>query len=165
MNDKGAAAPHDAASGVESADILRQLVAGSQLLAIDTLHFVAKRRDQAAGQLLSPIDSSTAAVESKFEAMQPTLPPVDKCSFLVRGMLRFISLGASEQPAAEISIVLRLTYSFAGRTEALSNDELGQFANQVAVHHAWPFMRERVVTACQLIGVPPHVLPLRKLTA
>lgn len=165
MSKKGTAASGGPASGTERTDLLRQLAAGSQLLAIDTLHFVAKRRDQAVGQLLSPIDSSTAAVESKFEAMQPTLPPVDACSFLVRGLVRFVSHGEGEQPAAEISIVLRLTYSFAGRTEPLSNDELGQFANQVAVHHAWPFMRERVVTACQLIGVPPHVLPLRKLTA
>jgi hypothetical protein len=142
--------------------VIRDLVLGSQLVAIDTVHFTAQRLDPAPGKPLPTIDLTSCDVVTEFETFKPNGQQLEAASFLVRGALRYVPKGGGET-LATIEIALRVHYTFASRAEQLTDASLALFANQVALHHAWPFMRERVAAACQIIGIPPYVLPLRKL--
>lgn len=150
--------PHPDATGT-----LRGLVGASELVAVETVHFHARRAEHTVGKALPPIDVASVRVEPTFDTLKPVHPPPGSATFLVRGNIKFQPNGDNSDAVAEIQIVLRLTYNFAGQTAALPDDSLQQFANQIALHHAWPFLRERVATACQILGVQGYVLPLRKL--
>ena len=144
---------------------LREVLATSELLAVETVHFRASRSEHAVGKPLPAIDGATVRVLPTFDTLKPVHPPTGAATFLVRADVKFLPAGKGDDPVAEIQVVLRLTYTLAGATAPLAEDALLQFANQIALHHAWPFLRERVATACQILGVQAYVLPLRKLVS
>jgi hypothetical protein len=65
-------------------------------------------------------------------------------------------------PVAALGLTLRLSYTLT-EVAAFDGDVVMRFATQVAMHQAWPFLRERVRSLSCEMGLPPLLLPLRHL--
>jgi hypothetical protein len=57
-----------------------------------------------------------------------------------------------------LGVTLRVAYSTELHLDAAS---LMQFGNQVAMHHAWPFLRERVRSLSSEMSLPVVLLPIQ----
>ena len=137
------------------------LVAASQLLAVETVAISAKREhdSQIGRELVLPDDLS---VDVSAHAGHPKTCPQDACSFLCS--VKCTWRGETNKEAlASLEVVLRLSYEFRGLTEPPTTELATSFANPIAFHHAWPFLRERARTLSAEMGLPPVVLPLRHL--
>ena len=90
--------------------------------------------------------------------------PADQSACLLEFTISWRPIGDDSDgaPTAQMKFSFRLMYSFSGSPP--SRDAFEQLASNLGVHHAWPFLRERVRTFAADLSLPPTVLPLRRLT-
>lgn len=137
---------------------LRDLVQATQLHAIDIVRNAAWRLDMT--QIGEALDHRPAQLEAHVEVSTPPVSREGWLTFLVsiRGRL---TRDGTEVGQLEASV--RLAYQFSGTAppDALVN----AFGESLAVHHAWPYLREKVHTLGMGIGFHLAPLPLRRLGA
>lgn len=67
------------------------------------------------------------------------------------------------RPVASASVTLLAAYGLEGIERALAEVEIVAFGEGVALHQAWPFLRERLRTFSVDLGLQPLLLPLKPL--
>ena len=134
-----------------------ELVSFSTLASIDVVSIRAGR-DPA---FLEPSLEMSEEVQTELTLQAPKVPRSEGTSFIVK--LECLWVAANEsRPVAHVEVALRVAYLFRGLSKAPSGDLLAEFGHQAAVHHAWPFLRERVRALSNELGLPQFLLPLRQ---
>jgi hypothetical protein len=119
---------------------------------------------------LGPLPEVTAVPSFALRVRKPQPPPLGGAAFLVDAV---VTWGASAEAClqgdvastadaeAYISLTLRVLYDFPDLPSAPDAALVERLGNEAAVHHAWPFVRERLLTMSTSLGLAPFVLPLR----
>ena len=139
---------------------LNGLVACSELQGVDLVRVAVERSggDPGLGPLPAPanwhVDVSAA------ELQVPT-------KLVAQGVAVIVSVQAAGHDGAgrtfaKAEVAVRVAYTFAGLTVAPEVALVGKFAEELALHHAWPFLRERLRSLSGEFGLPVVVLALRK---
>ena len=136
---------------------LPQLVQRARIEAVDVVGVRAERAHASpmAGLLTLP---DTLKVSVDVRVQHPTVMPEERASFVVGVSCRWREPGGKAD-LARVDVDVRVAYVFADVAQAPDAAMTKQFATQLAAHHAWPFLRERVRTLSGELGVP-LVLPL-----
>jgi len=139
------------------------LVKVASLTSIDTVDLIAHRAHDrwVGGGVPLPTEFR---VDTSLVVHSPNTSPIDKTSYLVVVGCKWLERGAAE-PYGIVEVAIRVAYHFAGLSKAPEIGLLSQFGTEIAVHHAWPFLRERIRSASMEIGLQPAVLPIRHATA
>ena len=137
---------------------LVQLVQRAALESVDVVAFSGERAQTARSGRLSPPEQAEVTLETS-----AVLPK----SLEVKGLACVCTMSATWQVGGQIvarlSFDFRLSYSFVALDVAPPRGLAEAFVEQVALHHAWPFARERMRSASVELGLLPFVLPLRAL--
>ncbi|MEZ4467875.1 MAG: hypothetical protein R3F60_02115 [bacterium] len=158
-----------AALSPSRSEALRGLVGRSSLECIDIVRVHAERGDmlEIGRGLARP--STEAGLVPRIELSFPPRQEGGTMTFMVNLLADlhedFIAArsGANSRRLGLFAVSARMLYRLEGEqpSEALTH----QFGRELAVHHAWPFLRERVNTLAQGIGLAPALLPLRRIDA
>lgn len=140
---------------------LRRLIAHSELTTIDFVKVSAERTwaDRVHGGALAEpqewvIDVSAPVVRC------PAEPRAEGAAILVE--LGAVWRGGDGETYGHATVTLRVAYGFSGLAAAPSAAVVAQLGSDLGVHHAWPFLRERLRGISVELGLPAVVLPLRK---
>ena len=147
-------------AGVDVHAQLRALVGVARLDAVDIVQVAAGRKhvDRPVGAMSAPQEWTIAIGPPQYQF--PTVPSSDGAAILVSVTAQCTDGG--ETVFAEIQVQARVQYAFVGLASAPPPEVLKKFGDDVGIHHAWPYLRDRVQTLSQWLGLPPVVLPLRK---
>lgn len=140
---------------------LRDLVARADLETVDTVQLSAERLyvDRVHGGPLSQPDVLQIEIGAP-TVRYPTAPEATGAAILVELAVEW--RGVNGVAYGRAALTMRVAYRFAGLEQAPLPATLAEFANELGLHHAWPFLRERLRTLSAELGLPPAVLPLRK---
>lgn len=140
---------------------LRGLVARSELTGVDVVKVSAERTwaDRVhGGPLAEPeewsIDVSAPVVRC------PTEPRAEGAAILVE--VGAVWRGGDGKAYGQAVVSIRVAYGFSGLAAPPSAEVVAQLGRELGVHHAWPFLRERLRGISAELGLPAVVLPLRK---
>lgn len=139
---------------------MEQLVSQAKLVAIDLVELHADRSHPNVGGPLSYPPGM--AIDVRVDIALPGEQPAQQASFICAVRCAWKTSNDNDESLAAVAIAFRVAYGFQ-LDEALSNDEARAFGRQVAIHHAWPFLREKVRAVTCELGLPPLLLPLRHL--
>ncbi len=140
---------------------VRELVARADLEAVDTVRIVAERlyADRVHGGTLS--EASELHIElSPPTVRYPTEPQASGAAILVDLVATW--RGPDAVVYGQAALTVRVAYRFLGLDQAPAAKVVEEFANELGLHHAWPFLRERLRTLSAELGLPAAILPLRK---
>ena len=135
---------------------LNDLTRAAELKHIDLVGFQGERANPVVGGPLQAPDELT--FRCKIGVGLPNTFPDGSISFVTEANV--VWEGGDGEIQAAVTIILRLAYDLRGEGRP-TDDIVNQFATQVVVHHAWPFIRERLRTMSADLGLPPLVLPVR----
>lgn len=152
-------AARPAAAGPELHAKLRALVGAAELVAIDPIRVFAARSLDGGTDEAMPLPS-TLTVDTQFTHRYPKALSKDGTFVLIGLACTFKDADAKVH--GETLVELRLAYHFKGLSVPPDEALIDLFAREIAMHHAWPFLRERARSLGVDIGLPPLVLPLRK---
>jgi len=162
------ASPESHAASIEPLDPatlqagLRDLVAHADLVAVDVVDQRLTRpcADRLEGPLPSPAAWTTTWTLGK--TLHPRVPSATGTAVLVEVRATWSDEVAPTVHLAEAHVRVRLAYVFRDLAAAPHEQVLAKFADDLGLHHAWPFLRERLHALGASMGLPPVVLPLRK---
>jgi len=140
---------------------LRELVAHAELLAIDIVQQEAARPVQAPHEGLLPRSDDWTTAWQLGKTLFPRKPSATGTTVLVE-MTATWSSDEVVEPLAHARARARVAYAFRDLEQPPHPQVLAAFADDLGLHHAWPFLRERLHTLGASMGLPPVVLPLRK---
>ncbi len=142
---------------------LRDLVEVAQLAAVELVSMGASRAHESntSAALVTPPELE---VSIAINTLYPTTPQSGGSAFICSAQCHWRAKD-EEAEVASCVVQYRVTYVFPGRTDALSKEQQVAFANHVALHTAWPFLRAKVQQLSVELGLPAFALPLRKMLA
>jgi hypothetical protein len=141
---------------------LSDVVAVAQLATVDLVEILARRNSPAGGGHL-PLPDTAITVE--IEISSPKAYHGKQASFLATVRCFWTSKDPSTEKYATASVTHRVAYEFSRDIANADPDVIKAFGEELALHHAWPFLRERLRSLSGEMGLPAVVLPLRKLPA
>lgn len=146
--------------GLELHQALQALVGVAQLESVDVVEVAAVRKygDRPVGQMALPDDCQAIIGAPQYH--YPTTASKEGAAVLASIGVQYKD-GAGEV-YAELQLKIRVQYGFVGLERAPSVHLVAKLAEDLGLHHAWPYLRERLQTLSQWLGLPPVVLPLRK---
>jgi hypothetical protein len=152
----------DAAAKTSRPISIETLVQCARLQNINVVGLEASREHSSITAGLLPEPPRGLDVNIQIQTHNPAQPSAESNAFLVTLDCVWVDT-KSKVPLARVRVQTRLAYTFTGLGAAPSVQELAAFADGVAVHHAWPFLRERVMTLGLELQMPPVILPIRRL--
>lgn len=139
---------------------LDELVKSAKLVGIDVVKYRWERgHPVVAGPLKLPPTLNTTI---EIRVAVPTELPPESASFLCIALVKLTDPDNAELVLGVVEIQVRVAYTLEGVTPPLTPEEGKQFGEVLAMHQAWPFLRERLRTASSELGLNPIVLPLNK---
>ncbi|MCA9527023.1 MAG: hypothetical protein KC549_12095 [Myxococcales bacterium] len=148
-------------------EVLRDLVGRTTLKAIDIVRVHAERADMFAIGGTLTVSAGHLAVLPQIEVAFPPEQANGSLTVMVNLLAELDPSPDREsgerQAFGTVAVSARLLYSLQGAQPSAALTH--QFGRELAVHHAWPFLRERVNTLAQGIGLAPALLPLRRIDA
>lgn len=147
--------------GQRSALDLRGLVALSELTGIDVVKVSAERvwADRVHGGSLAEPEEWIVEVSSP-AVRCPSEPQTEGAAVLVE--VGVVWKGGDGKVYGHAGVSVRVAYGFSGLEVAPTAEVVAQLGRDLGVHHAWPFLRERLRGISAELGLPAVVLPLRK---
>lgn len=142
-------------------EALRALVACSEVQAVDIVRIAVDRNgvgDPGFGPLPVPANWQTSVAVPELQCpMQPS----------PQGAAVIVSIEATWHDGAghtfaKAQVAVRVSYQFAGLAVTPSFELVAMLARELGLHHAWPFLREKLRSISGEFGLPAVVLPLRK---
>lgn len=85
--------------------------------------------------------------------------------FFIGTGVRFVSPDEGDKQQIYAEIESEFIADYAMKEGGFSEDSLKQFANQNAIYHVWPYLREYVQSTCQRFRLPPIVMPMFQVSA
>ena len=142
---------------------LREFVAAAKLVVIDLVEMEAHREHLSASTLTLPLPPELLTNIRVSGQHQPELLGATGATFLAG-----LEITWSDKPTgtrlASASVTLRLAYAFDPMPKRPSQELIAAFGKDVAMHHAWPFLRERLDSLSSALGMPKVVLPLNHVS-
>lgn len=139
---------------------LADVTARATLEAIDLVDFEIHRKAPSNG---TPLEyPATLEVKLDVQMRSPKQPPINGASFFAVCTATWADSAKPEETLARVTTTFRVTYTFQGLEEPMSAELSNQFGAQLALHHVWPFLRERTTAGCAALMLPQFVLPLRQ---
>ncbi|MBM4346149.1 MAG: hypothetical protein FJ100_22475, partial [Deltaproteobacteria bacterium] len=152
MEQKNPLAAYDALAwrGVHD---LKGLVACADLTAVDYVRVQVEREptwSEDGGPMPEAVAQQTQV--GKPELLFPADPVKDGVAVIVQLQVRWGDVAG--RTVATAAVAVRVAYRFARLSEAPSVELLGKFAEELALHHAWPFLREKLRALSGEFGLP-----------
>jgi hypothetical protein len=148
------------------------LVKAAQLLTIDVVSVHGERRHLPFAEGKLPDAAELPAPDVEMSVRYPINPTATGAAFLADIVVSWRTVSPDpedgqeakkpEQDKARLKVTMRVAYTFKDQAEAPSAELLNVFGREAAMHHAWPYLREKIQSLCLWLGLPPVVLPLRK---
>jgi preprotein translocase subunit SecB len=141
---------------------VRKLVSAATLESIDLVKVEAQRFHDGlfdARQLPTAVEYD---IEASVELEVAETFQVSGTSVLVGIAVAWKDSNGKQYVTARVTF--RAAYSFQGLNVSPPEPLVKIFAQDLALHHVWPFLRERLRTFSVELGMPPLLLPLRKVT-
>lgn len=138
---------------------ITELVSCSELRSIDQVLLRIERAHPNDEGPLAPLGE--IALECKVAVRAPVRTLTGSAAFLAEATLVW-ARDVDDEEVARCELGFRLEYKFPPNCE-LTPALLAQFATQVATYNAWPFIRERLLTAATQAQLPIFVLPIKHL--
>jgi hypothetical protein len=134
-----------------------------RLLAVDLVRIRGERAHE--HQVAGPLGlAGPLKVDVEIETAHPgEPPPLTGWAYLVVARCRWSSVGEPAAAVAEVEVAFRVAYGFEGLAEPPGAALVLRFGQDSAVHHAWPFLRERLRGLSAELGLPGFVLPVRRV--
>jgi hypothetical protein len=139
-------------------ETLPGLVAAAELLGIDLVKADYSRVPSGDGKQGTPRDLE---VDIKVEVARRESYEKEALSYLCTALASWMEPTTSAD-IANAGVMFRVAYRLKGIERSLTDAELDAFGDEVALHQAWPFLRERLKSFSIELGLPPLVLPLRQ---
>ena len=115
--------------------------------------------DVPSGALTVPAD---VAVHVHIETRYPLSVALPSWAYLCIARVTWTSATADKSNVAEAEIVFRVAYDFGERETPPAAEVVAGLGDALALHHAWPYLRERVQAAAAMLEMPSVTLPLQK---
>jgi hypothetical protein len=141
---------------------LVEWVQDCRLLEIQLIELRWRRHhaDRPAGALAVPAD---VAVRVYIETRYPVRPAPPSWAYLCVAKAAWTSSTASPGDVAEAEVAFRVAYDFGHRDAPPAEAVVARLGDELALHHAWPYLRERLQAAAAALEMPSLTLPLQKL--
>lgn len=115
--------------------------------------------DVAFGALAVPPD---VAVQVHIETRYPLKPTLPSWAYLCSAKAMWTSQTTAKPEVAEAEILFRVAYDFGARETLPPAEAVAGLGDALALHHAWPYLRERLQAAAAMLEMPSVTLPLQK---
>ena len=141
---------------------LATLLTTTRLEAIDVVHLLCQRNHPGArGPLAYP---PRLTKHLRIDVRHADTMPEGGATFLIVMQARWIPENGEEADTVALGEVhLRVAYAFADETHTLTAEVAKDFGHKVALHNAWPHLRQRLQQMCVELGLNPVLLPLKPL--
>jgi len=140
---------------------LSPLLVGAKLLGIDVVRcFWERAHPSTTGPLTYP---PLISQQLNITVRTPDPMPAGAASFLVVLQARWTPEGQPQDGLAAAEVQVRVAYAFADESLVIDQETAREFAQKIAQHHAWPYLRHRLQQLCLELGINPVLLPLKPL--
>ena len=139
-------------------EALRPLVDAAQLVSVDLVKGDYARVVEAEAPMSTP---RSLDVKVNVNVARRSQYDEGMISFLCSAVASWI-VADGENAIANAGAMFRIVYRLKGIDRSLSDAEVFTFGDEVALHHAWPFLREKLKSYSVDLGLPPLLLPLQR---
>ena len=139
-------------------ETLPGLVAAAELIAVDLVKADYSRTPNGDGKQQNPREFEVGLT---VEVARRDNYEKGALSFLCTALASWTE-STTNADVANAGVMFRVAYRLKDVERPLTDAELDAFGDEVALHQAWPFLRERLKSFSTELGLPPLVLPLRQ---